>query len=109
MPPPKPEATTGVIAQSRLTVSLNTSDTESFDQVIAITQSVINNDIKSLFRRFPGMDRVVYDNPEVGHIDGYIEPSTIVIAADEFGRTDGDPKKVYYMLKSGFPEPFYHM
>jgi len=107
MPPSKPENTQSATTQSRLTVSLNTNETESFDQVIAITQRIINHDIKSLFDRFPAMERIANDNPEVGTINARLEPATIVIAADEFARTDA--RKVYYMLKSGFPEPFYHI
>lgn len=66
-------------AESRLNVDLMATKTESYDEVVAFTEQIINKNFATLFENYPEMTQVqrfVYGQPS---IDATLHPSRIII------------------------------
>ena len=67
-------------AASRLTVRLDTSLTEHYDEVVALTERIINQIFESLHSLYPNeLGRVSEAAYMVGSIDAVLDPSRIII------------------------------
>ncbi|KAK4161607.1 hypothetical protein QBC43DRAFT_302779 [Cladorrhinum sp. PSN259] len=80
-------------AASRLTTSLTTSGNEYFDQVVAVSQQMINDAIAGIHAANPDMNAFDGEDEEYGTISADLDPSQIIIpagtelAADAFSVT----------------------
>ena len=67
-------------AASRLKVRLDTTRSEHYDEVVALTERIINENFEALHNLYPEeLGRVVESEYMTGSIDAWLEPSKIIL------------------------------
>lgn len=82
-------------SENRLLVTTRTPNGQ-WDQVIAMSQTMINDGFKNLFQVHPELE-IMYDtSPEIGTIDAVLHPPTVLIPG---GNQAVASNKIYYQLR----------
>ena len=81
--------------ESRLWLQTKTQSGQNWDQVLGVSQRVINKNFEQLFKLYPTMADM-YNSNNAGMIDARLLPPRIIIPG---GNTSANKSLVYFQLR----------
>lgn len=85
-------------SESRLQITTQTKNGH-WDQVIAMSQTMINQGFANLFKVHPELSTIYDTDPDIGTIDAILDAPTVLIPTGDNGMASN---RVYFQLRYSF-------